>query len=135
MKCSGAGTFLDLYHRVASGTAQGGSSSTIQLAASENFVDDALNTANVHINGGTGAGQVRSISDYVGATDTATVSPNWTISPNSTSTYEVNWDVLGTGNKINVTASNTTKTIDLDPTGWDDTNNQIYVNGVLQMSP
>lgn len=74
---------------LASGTAQGGSSSTIQLAAGETFADDELNTNVVKITSGTGAGQARLITDYVGSTDTATVTPSWTTNPDATSVYEV----------------------------------------------
>lgn len=74
---------------LASGTAQGGTSTTIQLAASETFGDDILNGNIVKITGGTGAGQSRRITDYVGATDTATVHEAWTTNPDNTSTYEV----------------------------------------------
>lgn len=74
---------------LASGTAQSGTSSTVQLASSETFADDILNGCVVNITGGTGAGQSRVITDYAGSTDTATVTPNWTTTPDNTSTYEV----------------------------------------------
>lgn len=74
---------------LASGTAQGGTSTTIQLASAETFSDDILNGCAVNITGGTGAGQSRVITDYTGATDTATVTPAWTTNPSSDSTYEV----------------------------------------------
>lgn len=74
---------------LASGTAQAGSSSTIQLASAETFGDDILNNAVVKILAGTGAGQSRLISDYVGSTDTATITPNWITNPSSDSEYEV----------------------------------------------
>lgn len=74
---------------LASGTAQGGTSTTIQLAASETFGDDILNGNIVKITGGTGAGQSRRITDYVGSTDTATVNEAWATNPDNTSTYEV----------------------------------------------
>lgn len=74
---------------LASGTAQGGTASTVQLAAGETFANDELNGNVVKITSGTGAGQARVITDYVGATDTATVYPNWTTNPDNTSVYEV----------------------------------------------
>ncbi len=83
---TGSGTGLTA---LATGTAQGGSSSTIQLASGESFADDELNGNVVKVTGGTGAGQARVITDYVGATDTATVSPAWITNPDATSTYEV----------------------------------------------
>lgn len=74
---------------LADDTAQGGSASTIQLAASETFGDDALNGNSVCINSGTGLGQCRNISDYVSSTDTATVEPDWATNPDATSNYYV----------------------------------------------
>ena len=83
---TGSGTGLTA---LATGTAQGGSASTIQLAAGETFADDEMNGNVVKVTGGTGAGQARVITDYVGSTDTATVTPNWITNPDATSTYEI----------------------------------------------
>jgi hypothetical protein len=83
---TGSGTGLTA---LASGTAQGGTASTIQLAAGESFANDELNGNIVLIHTGTGAGQARLITDYTGATDTADVTPNWTTTPDATSQYEV----------------------------------------------
>ena len=74
---------------LASGTAQGGTSSTIQLASASTFANDELNGCLVGIHTGTGAGQCRPITDYTGSTDTATVKPDWTTTPDNTSQYEV----------------------------------------------
>lgn len=73
---------------VASGTAQAGSGTTIQLASATSFADDILNGAVVAITGGTGAGQARFIEDWVSATDTATVA-TWAVNPDNTSVYVV----------------------------------------------
>ncbi len=72
-----------------SGTAQGGTTSTIQLRAATSFVDDNPLGWTVWIYGGTGTGQSRLISDWVSGTDTATVSANWQTTPDATSTYIV----------------------------------------------
>lgn len=72
-----------------SGTAQSGSASGIVLRAAAALADDAVNGAIIRITGGTGAGQRRMISDYVGATDTATVSKAWDTPPDNTSTYSI----------------------------------------------
>lgn len=74
---------------LADNTAQSGTASTIQLAASETFADDELNDNTVCINAGTGAGQCRVIDDYVSSTDTITVADNWTTNPDATSEYYV----------------------------------------------
>lgn len=85
----------DLFHSrglamlglVAYGTAQGGTASTIQLAAATSFADDLLNGGTTAITGGTGAGQSRVGTDWVSSSDTETVSPDWTTTPDSTSEY------------------------------------------------
>lgn len=74
---------------LAMGTAQGGSSNSIQLAATETFADDEPNGCTVAITHGLGAGQARQITNYVGSTDTASVKPNWTTTPDSTSVYVI----------------------------------------------
>lgn len=72
------------------GTMQAGStSSTAVLRSGTAFADDLINNAVAEITGGTGAGQVRFIVDWVSTTDTATVNPNWTTTPDNTSTYIV----------------------------------------------
>jgi hypothetical protein len=71
-----------------SGTAQAGSASTITLAAGASAVNDFYNGMTVRLTGGTGSGQERKITDYVGATKVATISPDWT-APDATSTYDV----------------------------------------------
>ncbi len=73
----------------ASGTAQAGAASTITLAAGASATDDYYNSATIHITGGTGSGQTRTISDYVGSTKVATVDSAWTTQPDATSVYEI----------------------------------------------
>ena len=85
----------DAYRNLAAdqtGTAQGGGTGNnqIQLATSASSTDDIYNGKTVIILSGTGSGQERTISDYVGSTRTATVSSNWTTNPNNTSVYEIN---------------------------------------------
>jgi hypothetical protein len=131
-KCWNAGTFLDLYPTMARGTAQGstgGMTPTIQLAASENFPDDWLNGAKVFITGGPGNGDERTITDYVGSTDTATVSAAWSTNPTSSSTYEVRVSRIGTGNYIWLTTDGTVTTPVNFPPSWDSAANEIWVDG------
>ncbi|MCH9716852.1 MAG: hypothetical protein K0U52_07170 [Gammaproteobacteria bacterium] len=73
----------------ASGTAQAGASTTITLAAGASATDDIYNGWYVEITGGTGSGQVKKITDYVGATKVATVASSWSTNPDNTSTYEL----------------------------------------------
>lgn len=72
------------------GTAQAGGASTITLATSTSPTDDFYNDKFVvTITGGTGNGQRRAITDYVGSTKVATVGSAWTTNPDATSTYRV----------------------------------------------
>lgn len=71
------------------GTAQSGTSTTIVLASATALSDDAVNGAVIRITGGTGSGQRRLITDYVGSTDTATVNKAWDTTPDNTSEYSI----------------------------------------------
>lgn len=70
------------------GTAQSATGTTLVLRAAAAFADDELVGSEILITGGTGIGQVRQITDYVSATDTATVA-TWTTTPSGTITYQV----------------------------------------------
>lgn len=74
---------------IRSNTAQAGAAGSITLDASASATDDFYNDNVVLITGGTGVGQVRRITDYVGSTKVATVKPNWTTNPDATSTFAV----------------------------------------------
>lgn len=78
-----------VFHEGRSSTAQAGGASTITLDASASGTDDIYNGSSIHITGGTGSGQNRVISDYVGGTKVATVSTAWTTQPDNTSTFTV----------------------------------------------
>src|SRR6266446_2123617 len=72
-----------------SGTAQAGTANTITLASGSSSIDDDYKDLYVSITSGTGSGQIRLISGYVGSTKVATVSSNWGTNPNNTSVYRV----------------------------------------------
>jgi hypothetical protein len=55
--------------------------------AAFSLADDIINGAFIYIYAGTGAGQSRVIDDFTGSTDTVSVSPNWTTTPDNTSGY------------------------------------------------
>ena len=74
---------------VQSGTAQAGGASTITLAAGASATDDQYNGFAIKITSGTGVGQTRIISDYVGSTKVATVASAWSIQPDNTSVYQI----------------------------------------------
>jgi hypothetical protein len=83
------------------GTAQGGSASTIVLDAAASSEDDYYNRMLVRTTGGTGANQWSKIVDYDGATRTATIDGAWTVTPDATTTFAVipdrGWYVEYTG--------------------------------------
>lgn len=89
------GCLLDTAQGAITGaTAQAGTASTITLAAASGTRDDWYNGATITITAGTGSGQSRTITDYVGATKVATVNTNWSPAPNGTSVYDITGEVL-----------------------------------------
>lgn len=74
---------------IRSATAQAGAAGTITLDASASAVDDFYNGTLVLITSGTGVGQVRLITDYVGSTKVATIGPNWQTNPSATSVFSI----------------------------------------------
>ncbi len=75
----------DYAHR---GLVQGATSTTVVLEGEASSTDDAYNGMEVYIVSSQGAGQRRTITDYVGETRTATVAA-WAVTPGTSSTYEV----------------------------------------------
>lgn len=74
-----------------SGTAQAGASTTITLQSGANANDNYYLNSVVVITDGTGAGQNRRVTGYVGATKVATISGdrNWVTAPDNTSVYAI----------------------------------------------
>lgn len=81
--------FAETINAVHGGTATAGGAATITLAAGASAVDNTYNNMSVTITGGTGAGQMRVVSGYVGATKVATVFLAWTTPPDATSVYSI----------------------------------------------
>lgn len=73
--------------KIRSGTAQAGAASTITLDAGASATDSLYKGAVVVVTGGTGAGQHRIITGYVGSTKVATVGEAWETAPDNTSTF------------------------------------------------
>jgi hypothetical protein len=101
-------------------TAAGGAAGSITLDASASATNDFYNNTLVQIVSGTGAGQSRIISDYVGATQVASVAANWVTTPDNTSVFIIYPSGTATVN-ANVTQVNSV-TVDgtgttLDPWG------------------
>lgn len=82
-------TFGHAVQMVRHATAQAGAAGTITLDASASSVDDRYNGCLVAIISGTGAGQVRLITDYVGSTKVASVTPNFDTAPGATSIFTI----------------------------------------------
>lgn len=78
-----------IFHSGESDTAQTGSSNTITLHSGASSHNDIYNGSTIKITGGTGSGQTRIISDYVGSSKVATVSENFTTTPDNTSTFTI----------------------------------------------
>lgn len=70
------------------GTAQSATSTTLVLRSAAAFANSELIGATLVVTGGTGVGQSRVITGYVGSTDTATVDA-WTTTPSGTITYAI----------------------------------------------
>lgn len=71
------------------GLAQGGGVNTITLSSAASTTDDIYIGSHIYISTSTGTGQTRLITDYVGATKVATVSPAWVTNPTSASVYKI----------------------------------------------
>lgn len=103
---------------IRSNTAQAGAAGTITLDASASATDDFYNDNVILLTGLTGVGQIRGITDYVGATKVATIKPNWATTPDATTTFAILprasvWDEVtadhvdsgSTGNSLNSAGS------------------------------
>jgi hypothetical protein len=99
---TGSGTFGQSAQIIRSGTAQAGASTTITLDASASAVNDFYINSTITIIGGTGAGQTRQITAYVGSSKVGTVNAAWATNPASDSVF------LITGNGINPAVSGLT---------------------------
>lgn len=71
------------------GLIQAATSTTATLDSTASSMDDYYNNELLHIDAGTGEGQVRVITDYDGTTKVATVHAAWTTTPDTTSEYIV----------------------------------------------
>ena len=88
------------------GTATAGAAGTITLAVGSSAVNGIYTENFIRIMSGTGAGQIRQISGYVGATRVATVKPVWTTAPDATSVYEMAASRFDWTNASNVSSLN-----------------------------
>lgn len=90
---AGGSSYLYNTNNVVSST-----TNTVVLHSSASSSNSVYNNYAIYIVSGTGAGQIRTISSYVGSTRTATLSANWSTNPDATSVYVVSPRVVATGN-------------------------------------
>ena len=76
--------------QVAQGVAQGGTSNTITLAASESSTNGAYDPGLIILTAGPGAGESRLILGYNGTTKIASVDKDWRTTPTSMTSYIIN---------------------------------------------
>jgi hypothetical protein len=118
---------------VRSSTAQAGATRTITLDASASSTDDLYTLCNILTTGGTGAGQVRRIVEYVGSTKIATVDRPWATNPDSTTTFAVLPDSISRTSDVLRTATaqagaSGSITLDGSATATDDYYNRLRIN-------
>ena len=73
------------------GTAQGAFAGQITLGNNASAAMNAYDRVAIRLTSGTGAGQVRYVTTYNGTTKVATVAPDWTIIPDSSTTYSLDF--------------------------------------------
>jgi hypothetical protein len=71
------------------GTAAGGAAGSITLDGAASATNDLYKDCVCLIVGGTGAGQVNTISSYAGGTQIATMARNWAVNPDATSQFVI----------------------------------------------
>lgn len=74
------------------------STNSVTLDSTASATNSAYTNYSIYIVSGTGAGQIRTISGYVGSSKVATLSENWTTNPDASSVYLVSPRVAATGN-------------------------------------
>jgi hypothetical protein len=77
---------------------------TMTLSASASGVDNIYNGSSLYISSGLGSGQVRIITDYIGATKVVQLNSIFAITPNTSSTYSVAPTVTISGDGTGATA-------------------------------
>lgn len=82
-----AGAPLPIFGVLDWGTAQASAAGTLVHRSGLNLANDIPNGATEYVYSGTGAGQSRIVHDFVNATDTASVAPDWTTTPSTDSLY------------------------------------------------
>lgn len=71
------------------GTAQAGATGSITLAAATVSTDNEFRGMIIETTGGTGSGQIRVITGTTASSQVATVYPDWSVTPDATTTYAI----------------------------------------------
>jgi hypothetical protein len=104
----------DLQNQVLTGTIVSANSTAVVLPSTNgktSSVDNAYINVDISITAGTNAGETRTIVGYVGATRTATVNRAWSVAPDSTSTFVLNFDTVDVESMVQVNKSSFPATI------------------------
>lgn len=91
------------------GLAQSATSTTVVLRSGASATNDLYNGNVVKIKAGTGAGQERTVTDYVGSSKTCTVDRAWITNPDATSLYVIDGVQGGTLGTDIVESANATQ--------------------------
>lgn len=87
--------------------ATGGGASTITLPLTFSRANSSYVGVNISITQGTSAGDFRTITAYNGVTKVATVNQPWTVTPDTTSVFTLNFDIKDVESLISVDSSRT----------------------------
>jgi len=84
-------------------------------------IDNAYVGVDISITSGTNAGETRTITSYVGSTRTATVNRSWSVTPDATSTFVMNFNTADVESMLQINNSDYTiyGTAKIDDTGKD----------------
>ena len=83
----------DIQNAVLTANAIAATASTITLPGTYSQSNTSYVGVNISIKKGTSAGDFRTITSYNGVTRVATVNQNWTVTPDTTSVFELNFDI------------------------------------------
>lgn len=95
-----------------SNTAVSATATTIRFPSYFSQVANAYTDVTISITSGTDAGDIRTITEYDGTTRTATVNQPWTITPDNTSVFSLNFDTTDVESILTVSKSSFPATIE-----------------------
>ena len=101
----------DLQNQALTGTLVSATSTAVVLPATNgrtSSFDDAYVGVDISITSGTNAGETRTITAYVGSTRTATVNRSWSVIPDNTSIFVMNFNTADVESMLQVDTSNYT---------------------------